>query len=117
MSYDYTTTTASNFPVRDVTHKPKRMQGDAIRLRNSELGVSNDKNNASNNSEPLAVITLERAISYYKRMSADEVNGKLYSATAKWLEELLVSRIPTPKTKPEVSISEEGVINADTEKE
>lgn len=89
---DYTTTTTtSHFPVKDVTHKPKRMQGDMIRLKEAEAGIQNSQEPAES-TETLSVITLERAISYYKRMSADATNGKLYSATAKWLEELLVTR-------------------------
>ena len=95
---DYVTTTKNNFPVKDITHKPKRMQGDMIRLKEAEAGRADNSPVVEN--EPLSAITLERAISYYKRMSADETNGKLYSATAKWLEELLVTR--TLKTEAAV---------------
>lgn len=98
---DYVTTTSSNFPVKDITHKPKRMQGDMIRLKESESGVVNT-DSTIDDSEPLRVITLERAISHYKKMSSDETNGKLYSATAKWLEELLVTRT----LKTEVAVKE-----------
>lgn len=102
---DYVTTTSSNFPVKDITHKPKRMQGDMIRLKESESDVS-DTGSTVDSSEPLKVITLERAISHYKKMSSDETNGKLYSATAKWLEELLVTR--TLKTEAAVKALTEG---------
>lgn len=102
---DYITTTSSNFPVKDITHKPKRMQGDMIRLKEAEAGII-DTDSPVKENEPLSVITLERAISYYKRMSADETNGKLYSATAKWLEELLVTR--TLKTEAAVKAVIEG---------
>ena len=102
---DYVTTTTSSFPVKDVTHKPRRMQGDMIRLKEAEAGLA-VSDNTSGSVEPLSVITLERAISYYKKMSADETNGKLYSATAKWLEELLVTR--TLKTEAAVKAVIEG---------
>ena len=101
---DYLTTTSSNFPVKDVTHKPKRMQGDMIRLKEAEQGVSEVENTTE--AEPLNVITLERAISYYKKMSSDPINGKLYNATSKWLEELLVTR--TLKTEAAVKAVIEG---------
>lgn len=101
---DYVTTTSSSFPVKDITHKPKRMQGDMIRLKEVEEGIENNENTAE--VEPLNVITLERAISYYKSMSADRTNGKLYIATAKWLEELLVTR--TLKTEAAVKAVIEG---------
>ena len=87
------TTTKNFFPVKDVTHKPKRMQGDMIKIRERELGiVSDDPQAETEQTEGLSVVTLERAITYYKKMSSDQVNGNLYSATAKWLEELLVTR-------------------------
>lgn len=87
------TTTKNFFPVKDVTHKPKRMQGDMIKIRERELGiVSDDPQADTEQTEGLSVVTLERAITYYKKMSSDQVNGNLYSATAKWLEELLVTR-------------------------
>lgn len=107
---DYVTTTSSSFPVKDVTHKPKRMQGDMIRLKEAEMGIAED--NPVKENEPLSVITLERAISYFKKMSSDDTNGKLYSATAKWLEELLVTR--TLKTEAAVKAVTEGVNKNET---
>ena len=104
MSKDYVTTTSSSFPVKDITHKPKRMQGDMIRLKESESNATESQNVGVE--ETLTVVTLERAISYYKKMSADTTNGKLYSATAKWLEELLVTR--TLKTEAAVKAVIEG---------
>lgn len=101
------TTTTSHFPVKDITHKPKRMQGDMIRLKEAEAGIENNDNTMSAE-ETLSVITLERAISYYKRMSADETNGKLYSATAKWLEELLVTRTLKTEAAVKAVIKEEN---------
>ena len=104
------TTTKNGFPVQDITHKPKRMQGDMIKLKEAEEGTSE----SYNTEETLTVVTLERAISYYKKMSADETNGKLYTATAKWLEELLVTR--TLKTEAAAKAVIEGEDNnEDTE--
>lgn len=106
---DYMTTTSSSFPVKDVTHKPKRMQGDMIKLKEAELGISPEE--SVEEVETLNVITLERAIQFYKKMSSDAVNGKLYSATAKWLEELLVTR--TLKTESAVKAVIEGENKSD----
>ena len=103
---DYTTTTSNSFPVKDITHKPKRMQGDMIKLKESEAGIAD--NSPVEGAESLSVITLERAISYYKKMSADETNGKLYIATAKWLEELLVTRTLKTEAAVKAVIKEEN---------
>ena len=100
------TTTRTGFPVKDITHKPKRMQGDMIRLKEAEAGIANENTTESN--EPLSVVTLERAISYYKKMSADPINGKLYTATAKWLEELLVTRTLKTEAAVKAVIKEEN---------
>lgn len=91
MSDTTTVNGLANFPVKDITHKPKRQQGDMIRLQNRQLDseVAGEETKAD---EPLQIVTLERAISYFKRKSDDPDNGKLYSATSKWLEELLVIR-------------------------
>ena len=110
---DYTTVGGvANFPVKDITHKPKRMQGDMIKLREAELGITPDQSPADDNNTVLKVVTLERAIAHYKRMSADATNGKLYEATAKWLEELLVTR--TVKTKAVVEGENKDETNGDT---
>lgn len=101
------TTTRSGFPVKDITHKPKRMQGDMIRLREAEASLT-DSENVTDNNETLSVITLERAISFYKRMSTDPNNGKLYTATAKWLEELLVTRTLKTEAAVKAVIKEEN---------
>lgn len=111
-NYDETTVGGvANFPVIDITHKPKRQQGDMIRLKQRLEGTTPDvPTSETNTNTPLTVITLERAISYYKRMSADETNGKLYEATAKWLEELLVTR-----TSKKALVNEENKPDVDTE--
>lgn len=102
-----TTTTKDFFPVKDITHRPKRMQGDMIRLQGREYdSESNKSTNSTGVEETVQVVTLERAISYYKKKSNDETNGRLYSATAKWLEELLVTR--TLKTEAAVKAVIEG---------
>ena len=100
------TTTRNGFPVKDITHKPKRMQGDMIRLKEAEANATESQNVGGE--ETLTVVTLERAISYYKRMSADPINGKLYSATAKWLEELLVTRTLKTEAAVKAVIKEEN---------
>lgn len=83
----------ANFPVEDITHKPKRRQGDMIRAQNRQFDAeTSDYPSGDDTDKPLQIITLERAISYFKRKSNDPENGKLYSATSKWLEELLVVR-------------------------
>ena len=83
---------SESFPVIDITHKPKRLQGDMIRLKEAQEGKSDKTLPEQGEDNSLKVVTLERAITYYKKMSADKENGKLYEATAKWLEELLVTR-------------------------
>ena len=106
---DYMTTTSTSFPVKDITHRPKRMQGDTIKLREAELGIADaSSGTAPNGQETVTVVTLERAISYYKKMSADAVNGRLYSATAKWLEELLVTRTLKTEAAVKAVIKEEN---------
>lgn len=112
---DNMTTTKNHFPVKDVTHKPKRMQGDMIKLRNAELGISDSQSSKESGSETLNVITLERAISFYKSKSADETNGKLYSATAKWLEELLVTRTLKTEAAVKAIVEEENKDEATAE--
>lgn len=113
---DYNNTTVAgvaNFPVQDITHKPKRQQGDMIRLKQLEEQGSEESPATVQEDSALKIITLERAISYYKRMSADPKNGKLYEATAKWLEELLVTR--TVKTSGAVkALNAEEDSNADS---
>lgn len=117
--YDETTVgSVANFPVIDVTHKPKRKQGDMIRLKQRLEGrVDEDTPEETNANAPLKVITLERAISYYKRMSADETNGKLYEATAKWLEELLVTRSSKTEAARKAVFEGENIADVDTKEE
>lgn len=108
---DYDTTTVAgvaSFPVEDITHKPKRMQGDMYKLKQKLEEVDNpDTPEESDDEGSLKVITLERAIAYYKSKSNDEKNGELYKATAKWLSELLVTR--SSKTLSKAVSNEESV--------
>ena len=84
-----------------------------IRLKQLEEQGVEESPATEQKDSTLKVITLERAISYYKRMSADPKNGKLYEATAKWLEELLVTR--TVKTSGAVkALNAEEDSNADS---
>ena len=101
---DYITTVSDSFPVKDITHKPKRMQGDMIRAKENIDVVTTDSDDVAE--DTLSIITLERAINYYKKKSADKTNGKLYSATANWLEELLITR--TLKTEAAVKAVKES---------
>ena len=119
MSTDYSHNTAgvSSFSVEDITHKPKRMQGDMIKLKQKEQSVVDTSPVEVSPDEPLKVITLERAISYYKRLSADEKNGKLYQATASWLEELLVTRTAKISDLMNKSNTEGDVVEAPEHKE
>ena len=105
------TTTKSGFPIHDITHRPKRMQGDMIKLKEAEMNATEGSDNTE---ETLTVVTLERAISYYKKMSSDAVNGKLYSATAGWLEELLVTRTLKTEAAAKAVIEKENA-NEDSE--
>ena len=115
---DYEETTVggvANFPVHDITHKPKRRQGDMIKLKQQYEGGVTDEAPVEETNAPLKVITLERAISYYKRMSADETNGKLYEATAKWLEELLVTRTSKTEAARKAVFEGENKVDVNTE--
>lgn len=112
----YVTTTSDNFPIQDITHKPKRMQGDMIKLKSQQDDVAYGSDTAVSD-ETLEVITLERAISYYKRKSTDEVNGKLYTATAKWLEELLVTRTISKTEAARKAVEEENKADVNSESE
>lgn len=86
----------ANFPVENISHKPKRMQGDSIKQKfEEEIEAPSPATVRGRNdrSTPLGVITLERAIPFYEDLAVkDPVNAKLFVATSKWLKELLVTR-------------------------
>lgn len=74
----------NNFPVEDISHKPKRMQGDAIKQKFQETIEE-----VHGNSIP-KFITLEKAIEYYEKAAGEnKLESKLYAQTAEWLKELL----------------------------
>ena len=101
-----TMTTKDNFPVIDVTHKPKRMQGTNLKTMNTNPVTTTQM---AETDVPQSA-TLERAIVYYE--SHAEVNFKvLYSQTAKWLREYMT------KTMPVVQVPEESPVEAETEDE
>jgi methylthioribose-1-phosphate isomerase len=78
-------TTVGNMTVTNITHKPKRMQGDHI--RNEVQSISKEVEDH----KPTAV-TLESAIKYYEENAVGEFEV-LYNMTAKWLETLRKVRI------------------------
>lgn len=120
MSKDYNVATVSgtsNFPVTDITHKPKRQQADMLKLKQQIEGNVPVTEAEETAVDVPNVLTLERAISFYKRRAGLSELGKLYEATAKWLEELLVIR--SPKTiqsqKEAFEAFKEKVKNVDKE--
>ena len=96
MKEETTVGTVANFPVENITHKPKRMQGDSIKQKYEEETEPQQRGRSTvavNAGGTLSVITLERAIPFYEEMAdKDLVNAKLFIATSKWLKELLVTR-------------------------
>ena len=87
-------TTKENFPVVDITHKPKRMQGDNLKAVSSVTTVM-EQNDASVTSDIPSTPTLERAIAYYETHAVGEFRT-LYLQTAKWLREYMTKSIPAP---------------------
>lgn len=88
------TTTSNLFgEPEDITHRPKRLQGE--NFKNTPLHIPSKSEQVSNtpvDSVP-TFITLERALSFYESNSNSTTDiGKLYIATANWLKELLELR-------------------------
>lgn len=81
------TTTGSNFPVIDITHKPRRYQGDSITNDTSSVSVSDNVVHSNIPQNP----TLESAITFYLN-NADGNYKSLYSFTANWLKSILQSK-------------------------
>jgi hypothetical protein len=79
--------TVGNMTVTDVTHRPKRMQGDSLKkespVQDREVDALSDTPNA---------ITLESAIRYYEEHAEGEFKV-LYTRTAQWLDSLRKVRI------------------------
>ena len=85
-----TVTTVGNFPVEDITHKPKRRQGDNIRL--AQLNKTAGDSSEQSESVP-TVVTIERAITFYERQATRSPElSVLYHQTAEWLRELMMTR-------------------------
>ena len=79
------TTVSDNFPVVDITHKPRRMQSDNLKVASNEEPVVSM---SGVESDIPSVVTLERAINFYESHSTGEYKN-LYSQTAKWLREFM----------------------------
>ena len=84
------TTTRNGFPVHDITHKPKRMQGDNLK---AVFGEETSASSAGKETNIPSAVTLERAIQFYES-HADGEYKNLYSQTAKWLREFMSRSIP-----------------------
>lgn len=86
-----TMTTKDNFPVVDITHKPKRMQSDNLK---SASQVTTDMENTDSPLTPNVPVTptLEKAIEYYESHAEGEYRT-LYLQTAKWLREFMSKTI------------------------
>ena len=88
-----TTVKNNYFPEEDISHKPRRMQGDAIRQAEA-LRADEDSGVSASVSVPLGVdtnMTLEQSIEFYEK-NAEKFNMTLYANTARWLRAYL--RIP-----------------------
>ena len=100
-------TTKDNFPVIDVTHKPKRLQGMNLRTmtdHNNTEGQETKEHNVPQSA------TLERAIQFYESNATGEYQV-LYAQTAKWLREYMT------KTIPVVNVPQESPVEAEPEDE
>lgn len=93
-----TMTTKDNFPVIDITHRPKRMQGDNLKAV-ATVTTAMEQDDAPMTSAIPATPTLERAIEYYETHAVGEFKV-LYSQTAKWLREYMTKSIPAQQEVP-----------------
>lgn len=101
------------FPVEDISHKPKRMQGDAIRQKESEANPK--EANTPETAPKSGSYTLERAIQYYEEHSSE---SPLYQSTARWLKQLLlVKNYELKEAMAEAKLSKDGEENEDTSEE
>lgn len=92
-----TMTTKDNFPVIDITHKPKRMQSDNLKAVSSVTTAMEVDSPAS----PVpATPTLERAIEFYETHAEGEYRT-LYLQTAKWLREYMSKDVPVNVPVPD----------------
>lgn len=91
-------TTKDNFPVIDITHKPKRMQNDNLKSA-VQMTTAVDSESPVTSSVP-ASPTLERAIEYYETHAVGEFRI-LYLQTAKWLRDYMSKDIPVNVSVPD----------------
>ena len=91
-------TTKDNFPVIDITHKPKRMQADNLKAVATMTTAMEQDDAPMTNAIP-ATPTLERAIAYYETHAVGEFR-LLYSQTAKWLREYMTKTVPVQQEVP-----------------
>lgn len=94
-----TMTTKDNFPIVDITHKPKRMQSDNLRAV-SQVTTAMEQSGAPITSAIPASPTLERAIEYYESHAEGEFRV-LYLQTAKWLRDYMSKDVPVNVSVPD----------------
>lgn len=94
-------TTRDSFPVVDITHKPKRTQGDNIKAIQSE----EFRETTSEGSTVPRIVTLERAIDFYESNSSGELSS-LYLQTAKWLREFMSKSVPVVSDEMDIRAKE-----------
>lgn len=93
-----TMTTKDNFPVIDITHKPKRMQNDNLKAV-SQMTTAMDVESPVASSVPTTP-TLERAIAFYESNAEGEFKT-LYLQTAKWLRDYMSKTIAVNVSSPD----------------
>lgn len=88
------TTVSSNFPVIDVTHKPKRTQRDNLRRAEELRGVDISESSLGDNivEKPPTYVTIESAIRYYENNAVGE-DELLFKRTAEWLRQLMQNKV------------------------
>lgn len=100
-------TTKDNFPVVDITHRPKRMQGTNLKTM---VDHETESNEVHESNVPQSA-TLERAIQFYESNAQGEYRV-LYAQTAKWLREYMTKTMPVveaPMESPVEAESEDAV--------
>lgn len=91
-------TTKDNFPVIDITHKPKRIQSDNLKSAIHVTTVGEPESPIMS-SVPVSP-TLERAIEYYESHAEGEFRV-LYLQTAKWLRDYMSKDVPVNVQTPD----------------
>ena len=76
------------FPVIDISHKPKRYQRDNLIEAGTATSLQEQEESPVDVTYVPRSVTIERAIHYYEANSTGEL-ANLYSATAKWLRSYL----------------------------